>query len=260
WTIFERPEVFGAFGNYLHAGVDLGIARAALRDAKDLVRRIARPGIESTVDRPADDPLIIQEFGELALRVRTAAALLHEAGDALDAARAAPTVESAAEASVAVAAARAETDRAAVSVASDVFALIGARASAQELNLHRHWRNARTHTLHDPRRMKVVHIGNHALNDVPPPPSGRVQEEFVSLTHEQAVEAARGVAAVLAKDALDRDRANAEPVAEARLLRDAGLPALLLPASVGGAGLGWATALRVVREIAVADGSIAQLL
>jgi len=82
----------------------------------------------------------------------------------------------------------------------------------------------------------------------------------VSLTHEQAVEAARGVAAVLAKDALDRDRANAEPVAEARLLRDAGLPALLLPASVGGAGLGWATALRVVREIAVADGSIAQLL
>ncbi|HLU58023.1 MAG TPA: acyl-CoA dehydrogenase family protein [Pseudonocardia sp.] len=82
----------------------------------------------------------------------------------------------------------------------------------------------------------------------------------MSLTHEQAVEAARGVAAVLAKDALDRDRANAEPVAEARLLRDAGLPALLLPASVGGAGLGWATALRVVREIAVADGSIAQLL
>jgi alkylation response protein AidB-like acyl-CoA dehydrogenase len=79
-------------------------------------------------------------------------------------------------------------------------------------------------------------------------------------THDQAVEAARGVAAVLAKDALDRDRANAEPLAEAQLLRDAGLPALLLPTTVGGAGLGWATALRVVREIAVADGSIAQLL
>jgi alkylation response protein AidB-like acyl-CoA dehydrogenase len=79
-------------------------------------------------------------------------------------------------------------------------------------------------------------------------------------THEQAVEAARGVAAVLAKDALERDRANAEPLAEAQLLREAGLPALLLPTSVGGAGLGWTTALRVVREIATADGSIAQLL
>jgi alkylation response protein AidB-like acyl-CoA dehydrogenase len=79
-------------------------------------------------------------------------------------------------------------------------------------------------------------------------------------THEQAVEASRGVAAVLAKDALDRDRANAEPLAEAELLRGAGLPARVLPAAVGGAGLGWATALRVVREIAAADGSIAQLL
>ncbi|WP_343943457.1 acyl-CoA dehydrogenase family protein, partial [Pseudonocardia zijingensis] len=97
WTIFERPEVFGAFGNYLHAGVDLGIARAALRDGKDLVRRIARPGMESTVARPADDPLIVQEFGELALRVRRAAALLREAGDALAAARAEPTPTSAAE-------------------------------------------------------------------------------------------------------------------------------------------------------------------
>ncbi|TQM37461.1 SfnB family sulfur acquisition oxidoreductase [Pseudonocardia cypriaca] len=174
WTIFERPEVFGAFGNYLHAAIDLGIARAALRDGKDLVRRIARPGAESTAARPAEDPLVIQEFGELALRVRTAAALLHEAGDAIDAARAELTVETAAEASVAVAAARAETDRAAVGVAGDVFALIGSRATANDLNLHRHWRNARTHTLHDPRRMKIQHIGNHALNDVPPPPSGLV--------------------------------------------------------------------------------------
>jgi alkylation response protein AidB-like acyl-CoA dehydrogenase len=79
-------------------------------------------------------------------------------------------------------------------------------------------------------------------------------------THDHAVEAARGVAAVLAKDALERDRANVEPLAEAQLVRDAGLPALLLPTAVGGAGLGWTTALRVVREIAVADGSLAQLL
>jgi SfnB family sulfur acquisition oxidoreductase len=174
WPIFERPEVFGAYGNYLHAAIDLGIARAALRDGKDLVRRIARPGAESTAARPAEDPLVVQEFGELALRVRSAAALLHEAGDAIDAARADLTVASAAEASIAVAAARAETDRAAVGVASDVFALIGSRATANDLNLHRHWRNARTHTLHDPRRMKIQHIGNHALNDVPPPSSGLV--------------------------------------------------------------------------------------
>jgi alkylation response protein AidB-like acyl-CoA dehydrogenase len=79
-------------------------------------------------------------------------------------------------------------------------------------------------------------------------------------TPEQALGAAREVAAVLAKDAVERDRAGVEPLAEAQLLRDAGLPALLLPASVGGAGQSWATGLRVVRAIAEADGSIAQLL
>ncbi|WP_028921209.1 acyl-CoA dehydrogenase family protein [Pseudonocardia acaciae] len=79
-------------------------------------------------------------------------------------------------------------------------------------------------------------------------------------TSQHAADAAREVATVLAKDALERDRANAEPTAEAQLLRDAGLPALLLPREVGGAGLDWSVGLRVVRTIAEADGSIAQLL
>ncbi|HEX4248948.1 MAG TPA: acyl-CoA dehydrogenase family protein [Pseudonocardia sp.] len=79
-------------------------------------------------------------------------------------------------------------------------------------------------------------------------------------TPEQALDAAREVAAVLAKDALERDRSGAEPLAEAQLLRDAGLPSLLLPTSVGGGGQTWATGLAVVRAIAEADGSIAQLL
>ncbi len=79
-------------------------------------------------------------------------------------------------------------------------------------------------------------------------------------TSGEALETAKNVAATLAKDALERDLANREPEGEAQLLRDSGLPALLLPTRVGGAGLDWGTALRVVREIAEADGSIAQLL
>lgn len=79
-------------------------------------------------------------------------------------------------------------------------------------------------------------------------------------TPDQALEAARDVAAVLAKDALERDRAGAEPIGEAQLLRESGLPSLLLPTDVGGAGLDWSTALRAVRVIAEADGSIAQIL
>ena len=78
--------------------------------------------------------------------------------------------------------------------------------------------------------------------------------------HSEWVRQAREVADILAADALERDRANLEPVAEAGLLRRAGLPALLVPRSLGGAGQTWRTALAVVREIAAADGSIAQLL
>ncbi|WP_028936101.1 SfnB family sulfur acquisition oxidoreductase [Pseudonocardia spinosispora] len=174
WQVFERPEVFGAFGNYLHAGIDLGIADAALRDGRELIRTLARPRAEFDPPSAYEDPLVIHAFGELALRVRAARALLHEAGEAIDAARENLTEDTAAEASIAVAAARAQADTAAVSVASDVFALVGTRGAADALNLHRHWRNARTHTLHDPRRLKIQYLGDHALNGQAPPSTGLV--------------------------------------------------------------------------------------
>ncbi|MFJ2113041.1 SfnB family sulfur acquisition oxidoreductase [Streptomyces sp. NPDC087850] len=172
---FERPEVFGAFGQFIHAAVDTGIARAALEEGGELVRTLARPWGEAGVERANDEPDVIQKYGELALLVRSAEALLAHAGDAVDAARARPGDPSAAaEASLAVAAARAQADTAALTVAGEVFALIGARSALRAQGLDRHWRNARTHTLHDPRRWKVRHLGNHALNGVTPPANGIV--------------------------------------------------------------------------------------
>lgn len=68
------------------------------------------------------------------------------------------------------------------------------------------------------------------------------------------------VADQLGQDALARDRANAQPFAEAELLREAGLTTLLDPVEFGGGGGHWESALRAVRAIARTDGSIAQLL
>ncbi|MFH9001930.1 SfnB family sulfur acquisition oxidoreductase [Streptomyces afghaniensis] len=172
---FERPEVFGAFGQFIHAAVDTGIARAALEEGGELIRTLARPWGESGADRASEEPLVIQQFGELALLVRAAEALLDRAGAAIDAARRAPAdAELAAGASLAVTAARAQADTASLTVANDVFALIGTRSVTGGRNLDRHWRNARTHTLHDPRRWKIQHLGNHALNGVHPPANGIV--------------------------------------------------------------------------------------
>jgi alkylation response protein AidB-like acyl-CoA dehydrogenase len=78
--------------------------------------------------------------------------------------------------------------------------------------------------------------------------------------HDEWLAKAREVAETLAVDAVARDRAGAEPVAEVKLLKGAELPGLLIPQALGGAGQTWRTALAVVRQIARADGSIAQLI
>lgn len=65
---------------------------------------------------------------------------------------------------------------------------------------------------------------------------------------------------LLATDALARDRANAEPAAELKLLKDSGLADLLIPRPFGGHGGHWSTGLRAVRILARHDASIAQIL
>lgn len=71
---------------------------------------------------------------------------------------------------------------------------------------------------------------------------------------------ARRVAEKLALTALDRDRANQNPVAEIGLLRDSGLLGFATPREFGGAGGSLGQALTLSRIIAAADGSIGQLL
>ncbi|WP_026425288.1 acyl-CoA dehydrogenase family protein [Actinokineospora inagensis] len=68
------------------------------------------------------------------------------------------------------------------------------------------------------------------------------------------------VSALLAVDAVTRDREGKTPHAEIQLLKDSGLVTLLGPTGHGGGGQDWPTAYRVIREIAKADGSIGQLL
>ncbi|MEU5765189.1 SfnB family sulfur acquisition oxidoreductase [Streptomyces asoensis] len=169
---FEGPQLHGAVAQLLHAAIDTGIAAGALAEAAEFVRTKSRPWFESGVETAAEDPLLIQRFGELALCTRAAEALLREAARSVDAAQADLTDDTAAEASVAVAAAKVQAGRAAVEVSSALFEVSGTRSAADSLNLHRHWRDARTHTLHDPARWKIQHIGRFALNGTRPPRHG----------------------------------------------------------------------------------------
>ncbi|RBO91383.1 acyl-CoA dehydrogenase family protein [Nocardia puris] len=77
-----------------------------------------------------------------------------------------------ASASLAVATAKVLADRAATDVSSALFEVSGTRSAAAELGLDHFWRNARTHTLHDPVRWKYQHIGRAVLHDSAPPLHG----------------------------------------------------------------------------------------
>ena len=171
---FEGPQTYGAFAQVLHAALDVGIARAALRDAAEFVRTKARPYPDAEVERAADDPLVVQALGQMEIDVRASEALLREAGRAVDVADDDLTAGNAAAASLAVAAVRAHSAKVAVDVSSRLFEVSGTRSALDSLNLHRHWRNARTHTLHDPAAWKVQHLGRYVVDGTPPPNHGQL--------------------------------------------------------------------------------------
>lgn len=171
---FDRPQTYGAFAQVLHAAIDAGIAREALTEAAAFVRTKARPYPDAQVERAAEDPLVVQALGQLEVQVRAAEALVREAAAAIDEANLDLTASSAGAASLAVATARAATTEAALAAGARLFEVSGTRSALGALNLDRHWRNARTHTLHDPAAWKVQHLGRWVIDGTLPPNHGQL--------------------------------------------------------------------------------------
>ncbi|MDB5556894.1 MAG: Acyl-CoA dehydrogenase type 2 domain protein [Rhizobium sp.] len=169
---FERPSTIGSVGQIIHAAVDLGIARAALAETIDFVQTKARPWMDSGVERASDDPLTISKVGEIAIRIEAASALIEVAGRKVDAAQISMNEENVVAATLSVAAAKVLTTEVAIDATNVLFELAGTSSVRSGLNLDRHWRNARTHTLHDPVRWKYHVVGNYHLNGVVPPKNG----------------------------------------------------------------------------------------
>jgi SfnB family sulfur acquisition oxidoreductase len=173
-TAFERPTTVGPLAQILHAAIDTGIARAAYEDALHFVRTRTRPWIDSGIEKAVDDPLTLHSFGKLGIRLHAAEALLERSGEFLDRAQADSSAQNVAEASIAVAEARAISTEISLAAGSTLFELAGSQSTLAEHGLDRHWRNARVHTLHDPVRWKYHAIGNFYLNDVNPPRRGTI--------------------------------------------------------------------------------------
>lgn len=173
------PSVLGAYDQALHAAVDIGIARAALEDGAEFVRTRSRPWKEAVlagVTRADEEPHVVRRFGELTARLYALEALLAHGTALVDEglAEAELSRDTAARASLQVAGAKALAQEYAVEIASAIFELTGTSGTDSAANLDRHWRNVRTHSLHDPARWKYVHLGNHTLHGTRPPRLGLV--------------------------------------------------------------------------------------
>ncbi|MFC4808104.1 SfnB family sulfur acquisition oxidoreductase [Paenibacillus sp. GCM10023250] len=166
WRIFEGPQYFSAFGQIMHAAIDIGIARAALEDAAAFVRTYTRPAYGSGVATAAEEPDLIRRFGELGIRLQAAEALLDRAADAIDAAKAELNAQTAGHAALTVDSAKWLATETAIEIANALFEVAGTSSMDRKYNLDRHWRNVRIHTLHDPARLKLHHVGKWFLNGV----------------------------------------------------------------------------------------------
>ena len=166
---YDKPTADGAIFQIIQVAVDTGIAKAAIDETVSFVRTKSRAWIDSGKDHAYEDPYTIQAIGALTLRLHAAQALLDKAGRAIDEAVRAPSGESVAWAQVATAEAKVLSTEIAIEASNKLFELAGTRSTLAEHNLDRHWRNARTHTLHDPVRWKYAILGDYFLNGKNPP-------------------------------------------------------------------------------------------
>lgn len=166
---YEVPTADGAIFQIIQVAVDTGIAQAAIEETVSFVRTKSRAWVDSGVEHAWDDPYTIQAVGDLTLRLHAAQALLEKAGRAIDHAIENPSAETVAEAQIVTAEAKILSTEVAIAATNKLFELAGTRSTLAEHHLDRHWRNARTHTLHDPVRWKYAILGKYFLNGEKPP-------------------------------------------------------------------------------------------
>lgn len=149
------------------AAVMVGIGIGALRAAVPFVNTKARPWTSAGVDNAADDPYVRRLAGELVADLVAAYALTLSCGELLDAAARGEISRTAV--AVPIYAAKATASRAVMRATSEMYALMGTRSAMRNTGFDRHWRNARTMSLHDPLEWKYAELGRHVLSGWDPP-------------------------------------------------------------------------------------------
>lgn len=154
--------------------VYIGLAEGALHEGRKYTLTSRRAWPNSSATSAREDPLILRRYGKLSVAIAAASALADRAAEALTVAYGLEntlTPEQRAQTALRVVKAKIAATEAALTTTAEIFDVTGARATASKVNLDRFWRNARTHTLHDPVDNKLTELGSFTLNHEFPKPT-----------------------------------------------------------------------------------------
>ena len=157
-------DTANAVSQIVHAAIDLGIARAALDDTLDFLRRRSHAARGSGIADATSDPLTLRDIGAGTVAYHGAEALTERAARLIEEAQASGQPADAARALIAVVEAKIATTEVSLAATNKLFELAGTQSTLEQYGLDRHWRNARTHTLHDGVRWKYHAVGQFELN------------------------------------------------------------------------------------------------
>ncbi len=152
----------------------LGIAEGAFEDARKYTLEEARPWHTSTATTSKQDPYILNHYGEFWVGIESTRTIADLAAAKLDNAWHIGTNLSEAErgeVAISISVAKVLATKTGFEITNKMFEVMGSRSTHAGLRLDRHWRNLRTHTLHDPLDYKIKELGEWALNKSYPTPT-----------------------------------------------------------------------------------------
>ncbi|MFT4235017.1 MAG: acyl-CoA dehydrogenase family protein [Microbacterium sp.] len=155
------PGIQLVFGNLY-----LGLAQGVLARARELTLARRNSWFLSGVDTYADDPFVKRLYGELSSRVAAVEALADRVNRAFDLAVDRGfdlTAEDRGALAIEVAQLKVVSSEAATDITNRVFEATGSSSASSDVGLDLFWRNARTHSLHDPIDYKKFEVGAHFL-------------------------------------------------------------------------------------------------
>ncbi|MBB5912088.1 alkylation response protein AidB-like acyl-CoA dehydrogenase [Nocardia transvalensis] len=173
-----RDGLRGLFSQLIFATLYLGIAEGALDAAAEYVRDRGRPWPEAPTREATEDPYHLQLFGRLSADVAAGVALADAVAGEYETALAAGTGltrERWGALAIRLDQLKSVSTEAVLDVTSTIYQATGARSTANSVGLDIYWRNARTHTTHDPVAYRQREIGDYLLNGRLPHP-GRLRE------------------------------------------------------------------------------------